>query len=118
MRSWLMLNRTCQKSSDPVAIGIISQEASCVFIMARWTWTKDVARVVQQGSCPSHQAHPPEKGDHGVIEREVTFSNGQPGSRGRKALTQRIQHVRVLGGIGCPPPFGNDMTVAQEHYAV
>jgi len=59
-----------------------------------------------------------EEGEDRVVHGQATLGHRQADRGGRETLAQREEHVRLFGAIGCPPPRGQDVAVAQQHQAV
>ena len=55
---------------------------------------------------------------HRVVDAQLAVGDREAHCRRREALAEREQHVRLVGGIGRPPAFRDDLPVPHEHEAV
>ena len=59
-----------------------------------------------------------EEGEDGVVEAQLPLGDREADARGREALAEREEHVRVVAPVRPPPALGHDVAVAQHHEAV
>ena len=58
------------------------------------------------------------KDEHGVVQRQAPFGDGQAGGGRGEALAEREEHVGRFRPVRVPPALGDDVAVAHEHQAV